>query len=129
MQHSILQGRLILLVEDELLIAMEVTRELETSGASVIMTGDLQEALLLTDSTKLAGAILDHGLPDGDSSLLRDRLNERGIPFLNYSASAAAEDGTDGSVHLSKPAAEGLLTATLATLINMQDCAASKYDT
>jgi CheY-like chemotaxis protein len=126
MQHSILKGRSILLVEDELLIAMDVTQELETAGASVIMTGDLQEALVLARNTELSGAILDHGLRDGDSSLLRMRLNERGVPFLNYSAYAAVEDGSDGSAHLSKPAAKGLLSAALADLINVHKRAAAK---
>ena len=118
--HASLKGRSILLVEDELLVAMDVTRELETAGASVIMTGDLQEALVLAENMQLSGAILDHGLRDGDSSLLRLRLSERGVPFLNYSAHAAVEDGTDGSVHLSKPAAEGLLSATLAELLELR---------
>jgi DNA-binding response OmpR family regulator len=121
MQHSILKGRSILLVEDELLIAMDVAHELEDAGASVIMTGDLHEALVLAGNSGLSGAILDHGLRDGDSTLLRVRLSECGIPFLNYSASAALEDGTDGSVHVSKPAVEGLLPAALADLIAAHD--------
>jgi DNA-binding response OmpR family regulator len=126
MNHAILKGRSILLVEDELLIAMDVTHELETAGASVIMTGDLQEAQLLAECTKLSGAILDHGLGDGNSALLRMRLSKRGVPFLNYSAHAAAEDGSDGSVHVSKPAAKGLLSAALAALLDVHARAAQK---
>lgn len=36
MNHAILKGRSILLVEDELLIAMDVTHELETAGAAAM---------------------------------------------------------------------------------------------
>ncbi len=117
MQQS-LKGRSILLVEDEFLIAMNVAYELETAGASVIITEDLKEALLLAELPGLAGAILDHGLGGGDSSQLRSRLSAHQIPFLNYSARPSAEDGTDGSVHLTKPAAEGALSAAMLAAID-----------
>lgn len=126
MQRSILKGRSILRVEDELLIGMDVTQELEAAGASVIMTGDLDEALVLARSTELSGAISDYGPPHGERSLLRVRLSERGVPFLNYSACAAVEDGCDGSAHLSKPAAKGMLSVALADLINVHNRATNK---
>ena len=41
--------------------------------------------MTLVEHDGLSGAILDHSLGDGNSSLLYARLKERGIPFLIYS--------------------------------------------
>ena len=65
----------------------------------------------------LCGAILDHALGDGDSSLLCTRLTERGIPFLIYSGHATVGGACKDALHISKPAAEGALVAALEGLI------------
>ena len=85
MQRPTLQGRSILIVEDEALIVMDLTMALENAGAEVTSTGTLKHALLLVEHDGLSAAILDHGIKGGDSSLLSRRLKERGVPFLIYS--------------------------------------------
>ena len=77
-----LQGQSILLVEDEPLIAIDVAQAFENSGAAMTTTNTLRHALLLVEHDRLSGAILDHALGDGDSSLLCERLKQRGIPFM-----------------------------------------------
>ena len=81
MASSSLDGLTFLVVEDEPLIAMDITMALEDRGAKVTTTSTLKHAMLLAEHDGLAGAVLDHSLGDGDSSMLRSRLKERGIPI------------------------------------------------
>ena len=121
MQRATLAGRSILVVEDEPLIALDITQELEDAGAAVTTTNTLEHALILVEHDGLSGAILDHGLRDGDSSLLCKRLTERGIPFMLYSGFPLVDGCCSGAVHMTKPAGEGKLSAALARLIGHED--------
>ena len=85
MNCQTLVGRSILVVEDEPLIAMDIVAEFESRGAQVMQTHSLKEALKLIEADGLSAAILDHGLRDGDSTQLCERLDERRIPFVTYS--------------------------------------------
>ena len=60
-------------------------KQFEATGAALTTTNTLKHALILVEHDGLSGAILDHALGDGDSSLLCARLKERGIPFMIYS--------------------------------------------
>ncbi len=80
-------------------------------------TNTLKHALILVEHDGLSGAILDHALPDGDSSLLCARLKERGIPFLIYSGFNTVRGACAGAPHIAKPAAEGALVAAMERLI------------
>ena len=60
--NAILQGRSILIVEDEPLIAMEIVRAFESAGARVLKTSTLREALVVVEDDDLSAAVLDHGL-------------------------------------------------------------------
>ena len=82
MKRPTLDGLTFLVVEDEPLISMDITMALEDCGAKVTATTALKHALLLVENDGLSGAILDHSLGDGDSTILRARLKKRGIPFL-----------------------------------------------
>ena len=68
MEHPALRGRSILVVENELLIAMDIAQALEQAGANATMTTTVRHALILIEHDGLAGAIMDHGLTDGDST-------------------------------------------------------------
>lgn len=117
MQGPILRGRSILVVEDEPLIVMDITLAFEHTGVEMTTTNTLRHALLLVEHDGLAAAILDHALPDGDSSLLCARLKERNIPFMIYSGFARVEGACQGALHISKPATGAVLVAALEGLI------------
>ena len=85
MQRPSLEGRSILIVEDEPLIVMDITQAFEVTGAALTTTNTLKHALILVEHDGLSGAILDHALAMANSSLLCARLKERGIPFMIYS--------------------------------------------
>ena len=117
MQSPFLKGRSILIVEDEPLIVMDLIMAFENAGAEVTSTGTLKHALLLVEHDGLSAAILDHGLKDGDSSLLSRRLKERGVPFLIYSG-YTAEAIKQGVPYISKPASHAELVAGCQTALN-----------
>jgi DNA-binding response OmpR family regulator len=81
----ILIGRSVLIVEDEPVIAMEIAGAFEGAGARVLRTNTLRQALLLVEQQNLSAAVLDHGLTDGDSSKLCERLKELDIPYVLHS--------------------------------------------
>ena len=113
-----LEGRSILIVEDEPLIVMDITQAFEATGAALTTTNTLKHALILAEHDGLSGAILDHALGDENSSLLCLRLKERGIPFMIYSGYPTVEGPCKDALHISKPAAEGALVAAMEGLIN-----------
>ena len=87
------------------------------STSAALTTTNTLYALILVEHDGLSGAILDHALGDGDSSLLYARLRERGIPFLIYSGFDAVGGASAGAPHISKPAAPGELVAAMEKLI------------
>jgi len=117
MQRPSLDGRSILIVEDEPLIVMDITQQFEATGAALTTTNTLHHALILVEHDGLSGAILDHSLGDGNSSILCARLKERGIPYIIYSGHATVEGACQGAPHVGKPAAPGELVARMEELI------------
>jgi DNA-binding response OmpR family regulator len=112
-----LQGRSILVVEDQSLIVMDIADALEAAGASITSTTTLHHALLLVEHDGISAAIIDHVLGDGDSSELCGRLKARGIPFLMYSGLPKIDGECKGALHLQKPASPEELVAGVEDLI------------
>jgi CheY-like chemotaxis protein len=90
---------LILVVENEVLIAMEIVSALEDAGAQTTMTTSARHAMILINHDGLAGAIMDHGLSDGDSSEVCARLKARGILYVSYSVRAGPWRRSRCAVH------------------------------
>ena len=118
MQRPSLDGRSILIFEDEPLIALDITQQFEATGAALTTTNTLHHALILAEHDGLSGAILDHALGDEDSSRLCARLKERRIPFMIYSGFDTVGGPCKDALHVSKPAAPGELVAKMEELIN-----------
>jgi DNA-binding response OmpR family regulator len=117
MERKSLEGRSILIVEDEPLIVMDITQAFEATGAALTTTNTLKHALILVEHDGLSGAILDHALGGENSSLLCKRLKERGVPFMMYSGYPSLEGPCSDAMHISKPAAKGALVAAMEGLI------------
>jgi len=80
-----LRGRRLLVVEDEYMIAMELTRSLEELGAEVVgPAGSVEDALELVgrDGGRLDAAVLDINLRDERVYPVADALTARGVPFV-----------------------------------------------
>jgi DNA-binding response OmpR family regulator len=110
-----LTGRLILIAEDEPLIALDITQAFENEGARVIRARTLSEALLGVEDPALSAAILDHALSDGDSPAICERMTERNIPFVTYSGYDHL--ASRGGMHVRKPASMSVLVTTVEGLL------------
>lgn len=121
MNHPVLGGLSLLVVEDEPLIAMDIAVAFEAWGAHITSTNTLRHAVLLVEHDGLSGAILDHALPDGDSSILCARLKERGVPFMIYSGLAKVDGACGGAPFPPKPATDAQLVSAMADLIRVSN--------
>jgi DNA-binding response OmpR family regulator len=81
----LLAGRLVLVVEDEPFVALDVAQGLQAAGANVLMARLVADAMLKAEEPALSAAVLDHGLSDGDTSQVCDKLKKRHVPFVLYS--------------------------------------------
>jgi DNA-binding response OmpR family regulator len=115
-----LAGHLVLIAEDEPLIALDMTLALEDEGAWVTRARSLKEALAGVEDRSLSVAILDHVLSDGESSQVCVRLKERNIPFVTYSGYDHPRGPCAGGVHIKKPASMALLVTTIKGLLAHQ---------
>ncbi len=112
-----LTGRLILIAEDEPLIAFEIMQGFEEEGARVIMARTLAEGLRAVEDPALSAAILDHALTDGDTSEICARMKKRNIPFVTYSGYDDLVGVWREGVHVNKPASMSVLVATVKSLL------------
>jgi DNA-binding response OmpR family regulator len=117
MEHPVLRGRSILVVENEPLIAIDIVQALEKAGANATMTTTVRHALLLAEHDGLSGAIMDHALTDGDSTKLCARLKERGIPYLSYSGYDPVEGASKDAPHIMKPVSMDVLMSAMERLL------------
>lgn len=82
-----LQGRRVLVVEDEAVTALDVGDAVEAAGGEVIgPTPSTRGALkLLTDTPEgIDAAAIDFGLADGEATPLIEALMQSGIPTVIY---------------------------------------------
>ena len=112
-----LVGRVILIIEDEPLIALDIQQAFEAAGAKTMSVRTLGAALLAVEGPDLSAAIVDHALGDGDSSELCQRLKERDVPFVTYSGFAHLHGACAEADHVNKPASPAVLVATVIGLL------------
>ena len=62
MDSDSLAGRLILICEDEPLIALDIANAFTNEGARVVTARSLRDALVAVENSGLSAAILDHAL-------------------------------------------------------------------
>jgi CheY-like chemotaxis protein len=86
-QSSSLEGRSILVVEDESMIALLIVDALEEAGASIVgPCFTLAECLRMAQSEEVHAAILDVDLAGQDVFPAAEELRRRGIPFVFHTA-------------------------------------------
>jgi DNA-binding response OmpR family regulator len=118
MSRASLAGRLILVCEDEPLIALDIANAFTNEGAHVVTAQSLRDALVAVENSGLSAAILDHTLKDDDSSRLCERLKELNIPFVLHSEFTLLGGAWAGAVHVPKPASSAVLVTTIVGLLH-----------
>ena len=115
--------KLLLLVEDEPLIAYQVERDLRNAGARVITAGYLDAASYMTQHPDLSGAVVDFQLGDETAVSLCRRLFERDLPFVihtGYTADAIRREWPLVPI-IQKPALSDEIPAALSDLLGSHD--------
>jgi len=109
-----LRDQRVLVVEDEALVAMELTRVLTKAGAQVVgPAGNIEEALDLVANTPIDRAVLDINLGGRMVTPVAKALAARAIPFVYLTG--YQEPGVDDGPVLRKPASLELLLGALAS--------------
>jgi PAS domain S-box-containing protein len=108
-----LRDQRVLIVEDEAVVAMELTRVLTAAGAKVVgPAGTIEEALVLLDDQPIDRALLDVNLGGRLITPVARALTRRRIPFV-YLTGYQEPDVDDGPI-LRKPVAAATLLGALA---------------
>ena len=87
MKQGRLHGRRVLVVEDEILVALDYCQNLAEAGAEVI--GPFQtvhDPLNCVRKSRIDAAVLDYALTDRNSDMLQSVLESREIPFVVVTA-------------------------------------------
>jgi DNA-binding response OmpR family regulator len=115
-----LAGRLILVVEDEPLVALEVDQAMRAAGAKVVSAGHLESGLWTSEHADLSAAVIDLHLGDGSGVTVCRRLRQLGVPFIVYTGypRMLIEQELPGVPVLPKPARPDQLVAGIARLLD-----------
>lgn len=72
-----------LIVEDAFLVGLQLKRDVESLGFEVLGPAPRADAAIsLLDHDRLACAVLDVNLGEGDSTSVAKALRQRGVPFF-----------------------------------------------
>jgi DNA-binding NtrC family response regulator len=116
MPLDLFSRKLVLLVEDEPLIALDVEHHLRKAGARVITAAHLDTALSMAEHPDLSGAVIDLYLGAESATPIFQRLAHRNLPFVvhtGYATDALAREWPSVPI-IQKPAAPDEITDALA---------------
>jgi DNA-binding NtrC family response regulator len=102
-----LLGCRVLVVEDEMLLAMELESLLERQGCAIVgPVPTVGRALALLDSERVDVALLDLNLNGQPGAPVAAALTAQGVPFVlvtGYGASQSSEPELQGATRVDKP--------------------------
>lgn len=117
-----LHGARILLLEDEVIIAMDLTMSLEDAGATVVHARSQTKGIAIAEEASLNAAILDVNLGGGATcEPIAQTLRSRGVPFVLHTGdlqdSGELVERIDAPV-AQKPTSSGKIIEMLALLLS-----------
>ena len=110
-------SKVVLLLEDEGLIAIDVELTLSDEGYEVVTFATCSEALIWLRANSPTIAILDFHLRDGACNPVALLLTERRIPFVVHSGDmldAASHSDFAAGIWLSKPSSGGDMLVSIS---------------
>lgn len=120
MNNSLFSGRRVLIVEDEMMVAMLIEDMLGDLGCDIVgPAGRIEDALSIATEAAIDAAVLDVNLNGHETYAVADVLERRGIPFLfatGYGASGLTERFRTAPV-LQKPFQERDLARLLGEVL------------
>jgi DNA-binding response OmpR family regulator len=124
-----LDGKSVLVVEDEIIIGMMLCKEIASAGGTAIgPVASVAAAFKAIGSCDLDAVVLDAKLIDGSADQLAALLGERGIPFMVSSGyeETSLPDGLRGAVYVAKPISVPLLVEAIDRLVSASGRRVSK---
>ena len=112
-----LSGHTILVVEDEVLIALDIVNGFQRAGAAVAVARSLADARSLVERNDICAAVVDFGLRDGDANGLCARLHQKHVPFVLHSGYSHAGIACAPAVVIPKPASPDRLVDAIGLLL------------
>jgi DNA-binding response OmpR family regulator len=111
---------MILIVEDEPLVALEMDKALRGAGAKVVAAGFLESGLCSTEHPELSAAVVDLHLGDGNGSAVCRRLRQLGVPFVVHTGypRMVTDHESSGATVICKPAHPDRIVAALVQLLD-----------
>lgn len=119
---SSLQGRRVLVIEDEMLVAMEIENLLERQGCVVLGPAPrVSRALSLLDQERPDAALLDLNLNGEPATPVAAALSAAGVPFVlvtGYGEMQSREPELQDAPRLDKPVHHQKLLRVLAQVLD-----------
>lgn len=116
------EGRRVLLVEDNYLVAATLVTQLEEMGCAVIGPfASVHDALAAVERESIDAAVLDVNIIGGTSAPVAEALAQRGVPFVfvtGYGSPRMLPPRLASHQRLNKPVNERLFQKTLATVLD-----------
>ena len=117
-----LRGRRVLVIEDEMLVAMEFESLLQRQGCAVVgPASTVDRALALLDHDQPDAALLDLNLNGEPASAVAVALRTRGVPFVlvtGYGEAQSSEPELQGAPRVDKPVNHKELVRALARVMD-----------
>ena len=121
-EPSPLRGRRILIVEDEMLIAMEIEDLLRRQGCIVLGPApDARRAMALLDRERPDAVLLDLNLKGEPATPVAAALSARGLPFVlvtGYGKARSREPALRDAPRVDKPVDPQALVRALAQVLD-----------
>ena len=117
MKKTKLDGRTILLVEDDLETALDHQDRLADEGARLLTAYRLRSAMQLAERAKFSAAVITCARRSQESDDLCRRMEERKIPCVLLGRSMSSELGERAVVRLSADQSALPLVQTIAALL------------
>jgi DNA-binding NarL/FixJ family response regulator len=118
---EVLRGRRVMIVEDEMLVAMEMESLLADQGCAVVgPAATVDRALVLLAQEKPEAAILDVNLDGTTAAPVAAALKAQGVPFVlatGYGDAQPLQPELKDAPRVDKPVNHGELMRTLAQVI------------
>ena len=117
-----LRGRRVLVIEDEMLVAMEFESLLQRQGCAVVgPASTVDRALALLNHDQPDAALLDLDLNGEPATAVAVALKTRGVPFVlvtGYGEAQSSEPELQGAPRVDKPVNHYALVRALAQVMD-----------
>jgi CheY-like chemotaxis protein len=123
-ESSQLEGRVVLVVEDEPLVGLEIVGALAACGAHVFSVRREADAIGAVSRHQISAALLDIDLGGEDCLVLCEYLSQRQIPFAFYAGYTTPLDGWNNVPIINKPAHRAQIVDTVERLCGSHQQAA-----